>query len=205
LVPSEPAQPAPIIGCIARAATLSKGFVRDLLEIVGLAIVLYIVATLAVQTVHVVGLSMYPTLNNGDLLIASKLDYRLHQPERGDIVIMKDPMDPSRDFIKRVIGLPGDRISIRNGHVYVNQVQLEEPYVDGSWRTDGTAPVDPTEARKVPADSYFVLGDNRDHSSDSRFFGYVNRTQIEGKALVRFWPFQKADLLNVRPSLAKER
>ena len=157
------------------------------------------------QTVHVVGLSMYPTLNNGDLLIASKLDYRIHPPERGDIVIMKDPLDPSRNFIKRVIGLPGDRILIRDGHVFVNGAQLEEPYVDaarvaGSWPTRSGS----GSGEAVPPDSYFVLGDNRDHSSDSRYFGYVNRDQIEGKAVVRFWPVSQLELLNVRPYLANE-
>jgi signal peptidase I len=166
--------------------------------------VLYVAATIAVQTVHVVGLSMYPTLNNDDLLIASKLDYRLHAPERGDIVIMKDPLDPGREFIKRVIGLPGDRISIHQGHVFVNRVELQEPYLHASGIGTAWSNATPAMEEVVPANRYFVLGDNRDHSSDSRMFGSVTREGIEGKAVVRFWPFTRAELLNVRPSLAKE-
>ena len=148
---------------------------------------------------------MYPTLNNGDLLIASKLDYRLHAPERGDIVIMRDPVDPGREFIKRVIGLPGDRISIKNGHVFVNRVELEEPYLRaGQTAPNWSAPAQAME-EVVPENRYFVLGDNRDHSSDSRMFGSVTRDGIEGRAVVRFWPFSRLEFLNVRPYLAHER
>jgi len=149
---------------------------------------------------------MYPALNDGDLLIASKLDYRLHGPERGDIIILRDPFDTSRDFIKRVIGLPGDHIMIRDHHVLVNGVVLNEPYLHGGWIATANWPGTPdaVDGETVPAGSYFVLGDNRDHSSDSRLFGYVTKDQIDGKAVVRFWPYQRIELLNVRPTLAKE-
>ncbi len=148
---------------------------------------------------------MYPALNDGDLLIASKLDYRLHAPERGDIIILRDPFDPSRDFIKRVIGLPGDHMLIRDHHVLVNGVLLNEPYLHGGWIATANWPNTPdsVDGETVPADSYFVLGDNRDHSSDSRLFGYVAKAQIDGRAVIRFWPYQRIELLNIRPTLAK--
>lgn len=186
---------------------MTKGLTRDLVEVFLLAIGLYLLATTTVETVHVVGLSMYPSLNDGDLLIASKLDYRLHQPERGDIIILRDPFDPSRDFIKRVIGLPGDHILIRDHHVLVNGVVLNEPYLREGWLASANWPTSTPEAvdgETVPGDSYFVLGDNRDHSSDSRLFGYVFKSQIDGRAVARFWPYQRMEVLNVRPTLAKE-
>jgi signal peptidase I len=144
---------------------------------------------------------MYPSLHDGDLLIASKVDYRLHPVERGDVVILKDPHDPSRDFIKRVVGLPGDRIRIRDHHVLLNGSALREPYVQAPWIMTGDWPGPGTDdAVVVPAGSYFVLGDNRDHSSDSRVFSWIRRDAIDGKAVVRFWPVQRIDVLAIRPT-----
>jgi len=184
---------------------ISKALLRDLLEMFVLALGLYLLATVAIQAVHVVGSSMNPSLQDNDLVIASRLDYRLHPPDRGDIVIVKDPYDPSQNFIKRVIGLPGDHVLIRAGQVYVNSVRLEEPYVSPDWQTTTNWPAfpDQPDGDAVPAGNYFVLGDNRDHSSDSRLFGYIAAGQIEGKAIVRFWPFDRVQLLNVKPTLAK--
>ncbi len=181
---------------------MSKGLLRDLVEIFVLALGLYILATTAVQTVRVVGSSMYPSLHDGDLLIASKVDYRLHPIERGDIVILKDPLDPRRDFIKRVVGLPGDRIQIRDHHVLVNGVALAEPYVRTPWVQTGDWPgPGANDSDVVPNGSYFVLGDNRDHSSDSRVFRWVTSDEIDGKAVMRFWPLQRLDAFTVKPSL----
>src|SRR2546428_12515049 len=97
-----------------------KSFLRDTLEIVFLALVLYVVIQYAVQTVHVLGSSMYSTLHDNDLLVASKISYNLHPPQRGDIIVFKPPDEASRDFIKRVIALPGERIHITNSVVYIN-------------------------------------------------------------------------------------
>lgn len=156
------------------------------------------------QTVRVVGSSMYPSLYDGDLVIASKVDYRVHAVERGDVVILRDPLDPSRDFIKRVVGLPGDRIQIHDHRVLVNGDALREPYVQTPWVAPGDWPgPGAQDSVVVPSASYFVLGDNRDHSSDSRVFSWVRRDAIDGKAVVRFWPFQRIELLAVRPTLAR--
>jgi signal peptidase I len=168
-----------------------------------LALGLYLLATTTIQTVRVVGTSMYPSLSDGDLLIASKVDYRVHPIERGDIVILKDPFDPSRDFIKRVVGLPGDRIRIHDHRVLVNGEQLREPYIQSPWVATGDWPgPGPNDSQTVPQGSYFVLGDNRDHSSDSRVFSSISHDAIDGKAVVRFWPPQRVEVLNVRPTLA---
>lgn len=147
---------------------------------------------------------MYPSLENGDLLVSSKIDYRIHPIERGDIVILKDPEDPTRDFIKRVVGLPGDHIRIHDHRVLVNGEQLREPYLKTPWVITGDWPgPGPNDSAIVPSDAYFVLGDNRDNSKDSRIFSWVSRDAIEGKAFVRFWPFNRADLLDVRPTLVR--
>jgi signal peptidase I len=173
-----------------------------MVEVFVLALGLYILATTTVQTVRVSGSSMYPALHDGDLLIASKVDYRLHPIERGDIVILKDPLDSRRDFIKRVVGLPGDRIRIHDHHVLVNGALLREPYV-ASWVLTGDWPgPGPNDTSLIPRGSYFVLGDNRDHSSDSRVFSSIRQDSIDGKAVFRFWPLPRANLFNARPALA---
>lgn len=180
-----------------------RSLLRDLVEVLGLALVLYLVASTTIQTVHVVGDSMNPTLQTQDLLIASKIDYRLHDPERGDIIILKSPLDPSRDYIKRVIGLPGDHILIRDHTVLVNGKPLDEPYV-ANWVSGPDWPLTPdaVDGEVVPPGMYFVLGDNRDHSSDSRLFGWVSRDEIDAKAVVRVWPAGHFGLLDLRPTLA---
>ena len=182
----------------------SRSFPRDALEVLVVALALYLGASLSVQAVHVEGTSMSPSLQNDDLVLASRLDYRFHQPQRGDIVIVRDPFDPGQDFIKRVVGLPGDRILIRARHVYVNGVRLEEPYVSPDWRTTTNWPdfPDQPDGELVPPGDYFLLGDNRDHSSDSRLFGYVSGSQIESKAILRVWPPTEVELLDVRPAFA---
>jgi signal peptidase I len=171
-----------------------KSLLAEVVEVVVLALGLYLVITFAIQTVHVLGLSMYPTLDNNDYLIATKIDYRLHPPQRGDIIIMRDPFDSSRDFIKRVIAVPGDRLEIRDGHVYINGQLLDEPYLrqDQAWTINNTWPLpgSPDAGRPylLQPNQYFVLGDNRNASSDSRVFGPVSRDRIEARAWLRIWP-----------------
>lgn len=143
-------------------------------------------------TVRVVGHSMDPTLADGDLVLLNRVGYRLHPPERGDIVILHDPFDPAQDFVKRVVGLPGDRLLIRAGYLYVNGARVSEPYVANPWVLTTNWPPFPTEAdgETVPPGNYFVLGDNRDNSGDSRLFGYVTTREIVGKAIARLLPLE---------------
>jgi signal peptidase I len=172
--------------------TGAGGALREVAEVALLALLLYLAINFAIQTVHVIGSSMSPTISNEDYLIATKIDYRLHPPQRGDIIIMRDPYDPSKDFIKRVVGVPGDHVLIRGGHVYISGHMLQEPYIspepwtdDADWPLGGT--VDPNGVLLTP-DEYFVMGDNRNHSSDSRVFGPVRRDQIEARAWIRVLP-----------------
>jgi signal peptidase I len=179
----------------------AKSLLTELAQIAVLALVLYVVIQFAVQTVHVIGLSMYPTLDNDNFLIASRLDYRFHEPERGDIIIMRDPFSGTQDFIKRVIALPGERLLIRNARVYIDGRQLDEPYLrdNDAWTVNkdwGGA-----EGQVLASDSYFVMGDNRNKSSDSRFFGTILRSRIEAKAYVRIWPIDHLGLINSHPRL----
>jgi signal peptidase I len=173
----------------------------EIAEVVVLAVLLYVVINFAIQTVHVIGLSMSPTVQNEDYLVATKIDYRFRTPQRGDIIIMRDPFDSSRDFIKRVVGVPGDRLLIREGHTYINGHLLDEPYInDEPWTTNANWPASPTQdsqGQLLGADDYFVMGDNRNHSSDSRLFGVVHRNQIEARAWIRVLPVSKAGSVDV--------
>jgi signal peptidase I len=129
---------------------------------------------------------MEPTLRKGDRVLVNKLSYKLHDIHRGDIVVFKrPPNEPDtgiQDLIKRVIGLPGESVSVKDCHVYINGQQLVEPYVK-SWTRTCTFP-----ARTVGPNEIFVMGDNRDDSQDSRFFGPISQNLVVGRAFVIVWP-----------------
>ena len=169
-----------------------SSLLREVAEVVVLAVILYIGISFAVQAVHVEGLSMWATLDDNDYLIANKIDYRLHAPQRGDIVILRPPTNNSTDFIKRIIALPGERLLIREGAVYINGHKLDEPYLPEAWTQDNSPPPwSNGDGAVIPANEYFVMGDNRNRSQDSRFFGPINRDRIDGKAWFRIWPLDK--------------
>jgi signal peptidase I len=178
-----------------------KSFLRDTLEIVFLALVLYVVIQYAVQTVHVLGSSMIDTLHDNDLLVASKISYKLHTPARGDIIVFKPPDELSRDFIKRVIALPGERIHISNSVVYIDGKVLREPYLPERWTFNNNWPADGQD-QTLGAGQYFVMGDNRNHSSDSRVFGAISIDSILGKAEFRIWPLDEIGFLSGKPTLS---
>ncbi len=183
----------------------ARSFVIELGEIVLLAIGLYIVITFAIQTVHVIGYSMLPTLNDNDYVLATKIDLRFSTPSRGDIVILKDPFDSSQDFVKRVIALPGERLRITSGQVFINGHLLREPYLpkNDPWVSSNNWPADSTDpaGALIPAGHYFVMGDNRNHSSDSRVFGPISLNQIESRAWIRLLPLDKAGPVVQRATL----
>src|ERR1700736_1477198 len=188
--PPAPSQPA-----------RQKSFLRDTLEIVFLALVLYVVIQYAVQTVHVLGSSMYSTLHDNDLLVASKISYKPPQPQRGDIIVFKPPDEASRDFIKRIIGLPGERIRIANSVVYINGRVLNEPYLPERWTYNNNWPASGQD-QLIPPDQYFVMGDNRNHSSDSRASSPIELSSILGKAEIRIWPWGELGFFGAKPTLA---
>ncbi len=175
-------------GARPAATSTASSLLREVFEVVVLAVILYFGISFAVQAVHVEGLSMYATLDDNDYLIANKIDYRLHPPQRGDIIILRPPTDNSKDFIKRVIALPGEKLLIRDGFVYINGRKLDEPYLPEAWTTLNNWPANGTDGMVIPANEYFVMGDNRNRSQDSRIFGPISRDRIDGKAWFRIWP-----------------
>jgi signal peptidase I len=187
-------------GAAPTERSAASSLLREVAEVVVLAIILYVGISFAVQAVHVEGLSMYATLDNNDYLIANKIDYRLHAPQRGDIVILRPPTNNSTDFIKRIIGLPGERILIRGGHVYVDGHMLVEPYLPEAWVNETSWP-DNSSGQVMGGDQYFVMGDNRNRSQDSRFFGPISRDRIDGKAWFRIWPPGNFDIYRKMPAV----
>ena len=183
-----PQQPA--LAADQPRASTGSSILREVAEVVVLAIILYFGISFAVQTVHVEGLSMFATLDDNDYLIADKIDYRLHAPQRGDIVILRPPTNNAVDFIKRVIALPGERLLIRDGVVYIDGHRLIEPYLPEAWTVNNTwlGPSKSPDGSVIPSGQYFVMGDNRNRSQDSRTFGAIGRDRIDGRAWFRIWP-----------------
>src|SRR5216117_4536632 len=183
------AQQEQAAGAASNERSAASSLLREVAEVVVLAVILYVGISFAVQAVHVEGLSMYATLDNNDYLIANKIDYRLHAPQRGDIVILRPPTNNTTDFIKRIIALPGERLLIRDGFVYINGRRLDEPYLPEAWTLQtNPQPWSLGDGAVIPANQYFVMGDNRNKSQDSRFFGPITRDRIDGKAWFRIWP-----------------
>jgi len=201
--PENETQPAPEA---APARQGWKQFLREILETVGLAVILFLVINVISARVRVEGYSMLPTLDNGEYVLISRLAYKLGDYQRGDIIVFRPPMYPDapfwqhlfglpgfddkyEDYIKRIIGLPGDTVRIANGTVYINDVPLIEPYI--------AAPPDYSNEWTVPEGQLFVLGDNRNNSADSHAWGFLPEENILGKALVVYWPF--ADFMIIQP------
>ncbi len=157
-----------------------KHFLVDLLETVGLAVILFLIINTLSARVRVDGFSMLPTLHDGEFVLVNKLAYRIGSPTRGDIIVFQSTTEKDLDLIKRVIGLPGDHIVIGGGKVSVNGQTLTEPYIAAapSYSGDWT----------VPVGDLFVLGDNRNDSSDSHVWGFLPIQNVVGKALLIYWP-----------------
>jgi signal peptidase I len=180
---SRPRQDKPSAPAPQRTLPVLSVWLRDL--IISLAISAFIIVFLY-QPVKVEGTSMMPSLDDQERIFVNKYVYRLEPIQRGDIVVFRYPRDPSKSFIKRVIALGGDRIRIESGAVFVNGEALDEDYVPAAYADQRSYP-----EMVVPANSYFVLGDHRTMSNDSRDFGPVNTGYIYGKAVFGYWPMDK--------------
>ena len=170
----------------------------DILETLLLSVVLFFLINAVSARIKIDGSSMEPNLHHGEFVIVSKLNYRFGNPERGDVVVFDFPRNITQEYIKRVIGLPGEHIVIEEGKVYVNDVLLLEPYIkmeplyEGEWI--------------VTEDTLFVLGDNRNNSSDSHTWGLVPMNNIIGEALMVYWPPSSWGLINgANPALASDQ
>lgn len=152
----------------------------EILQTVLIASLLFLAVNLVTARIRVEGSSMEPSMHDGEMVVVSRLAYRWSEPSRGDIVVFYFPLDPSRRFIKRVIGLPGDSIEARDGLIYVNGVALNEPYLAAAPRYTGSW--------QVQADTLFVLGDNRNNSDDSQNWGPLPMNEVIGKAVLVYWP-----------------
>lgn len=160
-----------------------KKYVLEILGAVLIGVALFFLIHLSVQRAVVEGSSMEPSLQNEQVLLVSKLAYKFGEPQRGDIIIFPPPhiLNPEKDYIKRIIGLPGETVEVRNGVVYINDIPLDEPYI--------TEPANSNFAKTtVPANEYFVLGDYRNNSLDSRSGWTVPYDTIVGKAWLLIWP-----------------
>jgi signal peptidase I len=170
-----------------RTAALMSAWLRDL--VISLAISAFIIVFLY-QPVKVEGTSMMPSLDDQERIFINKFVYRIEAIQRGDIVVFRYPRDPQKSFIKRVIGVAGDRVRIVDGHVLLNGKTLVEDYVPPVYQDDRSY-----SEIVVPPDSYFVLGDHRSLSNDSRDFGPVDSSYIYGKAVFGYWPVDKVGRL----------
>ena len=144
---------------------------------------------------EVSGRSMEESFFNGEFVLTNKVVYKLREPKRGEVIIFKSPRNPDIDYIKRVIGLPGDTVRIAGGFVYVNDQKVPEPYLSPGTLTYEESFLGEDEEFTVPEDTYFALGDNRPHSSDSRDFGPVPREDLVGQAMLRYFPFNKTGII----------
>jgi signal peptidase I len=157
-----------------------RAWARDLVIAAGLAAVIIV---FFYQPVKVEGTSMNPLLSDQERIFINKFVYHFEPIERGDVIVFWYPLDRSKSFIKRVVGLPGETIEIRDGHVYINDHELADQYVPAGYLDGSTY-----TPHRIPADGYFVMGDHRDSSNDSRVFGPVPRQFIYGKAVFAYWP-----------------
>ena len=175
-----PVVDAPHTGETAAAPPRRSNLLREIIETALLTAIIFLLVNTATGRFRIEGQSMEPNLHDGEYVIVDKVSYALHAPERGDVIVLLKSNN-ERDLIKRIIGLPGDTIEVRNGQVYINGTVINEPYLNQPTN-------EPLPARQVEPGRYFVMGDNRNNSSDSRSFGSIARSEIVGRAWFVYWP-----------------
>ncbi len=165
-------------------------FIWEIVKIVVISLAIIIpVRYYLIQPFFVRGASMEPNFDNGQYLVINEIGYRFDNPQRGDVVVFKYPLDPSQYYIKRIVGLPGEIIEIKGGRVFVNNLQLDETgYLSEEMTTQGETRIE------LGNQEYFVLGDNRKASSDSRRWGALPEDNIVGQVWIRAWPFNQAEV-----------
>ncbi|MFZ5639714.1 MAG: signal peptidase I [Bacillota bacterium] len=165
-------------------------YLGEILESVAIAVILAVIIRFFLfQPFYIPSGSMEPTLKPGDRIIVNKLIYRYSQPKRGDIMVFKYPRDPARDFIKRTVGLPEETVEIKDSKVYINNKEIPQPFLEPGLKFGSFGPVE------VPEGSYFMMGDNRNNSEDSRVWGTLPRENIVGKAMFIYWPLSRIGMV----------
>lgn len=164
-------------------------WLKEIVQTIVVALLLtFVLRAYVVESFVVDGPSMEPTLRDGERLLISKLSYVFSEPRRGDVIIFRYPRDPHKDYIKRIVALPGDEVRMDMGRLYINGQPVEEPYASES-------PVGDFNTITVPEGCVFVMGDNRGNSEDSRMFGAVPMKFIKGRAFLVFWPLSETHVL----------
>src|SRR3989304_1277276 len=183
----EPAPPEWGVSSSSASGSRLARLLSEVLQTLVVATIIFLAVNLVTARIRVEGSSMEPSLHDGELVVVNRLAYRWNGLQRGDIVVFHFPLSPDRGFIKRVIGLPGERVVISDGQVTVDGFRLDEPYIAAAPRYSGEWVVQPGQV--------FVLGDNRNKSSDSQSWGPVPLDQVIGKAVIVYWPPPEAGLI----------
>ncbi len=173
-----------------------KSMLREIIETIVMAAVLYFAIDFCIGRFRVENISMETTFHEGQLIMVNKLNYKFSEPKRGDVVIFHSPQEKEKDLIKRMIGLPGDHIEIKDAVLYINGEQIDEPWLHEDMEYKGEWDVAENE--------YFVLGDNRNHSSDSHIWGCVPRDNLIGNAFFRYWPLNRISVIHDVISLSTD-
>lgn len=174
-----------------------RRFIKDILEIAFISLFLFLSINTISARIRVESVSMQPTLFAGNFVVVNKLSYRFGEPSRGDIIVFRYPPNPELDpYIKRVIGLSGEHVLVEDGKVYINGVRISEPYLKTQTQQGGEW--------TVPQDGLFMMGDNRNNSSDSRAWGMVPLENVIGKAFMVYWPPEKWEVLSMSYAVAAE-
>jgi len=173
-----------------------SSFIGELLQIVVFAISIFLFVYLLVLQPHKIkGESMEPNFHNSEYLLTDKVSYRFGDPERGDVIVFKAPPSYTDEFIKRVIAIPGETVMVKDGHVYVNGNQINEDYIPNNFVTRPGQYAQEGVEITVGENEYFVLGDNRDHSLDSRVLGTIGKEYITGRAWLVYWPINQIGVI----------
>ena len=168
--------------------------IREVIETIALTLIVFLVIRFAAQSFRVDGDSMNPGLHTDEFVLVDKAAYLFQAPQRGDVIVFHYPLDTHRDFIKRVIGLPGDIINVTSTSVIVDGRTLQEPYISDTSNFGN-------DTWKLRPNQFFVMGDNRPNSLDSRTWGPLDRGYIIGKAVVVYWPITDWELINAFPTV----
>jgi signal peptidase I len=175
--PKQEDKPAPI-----------AGFLWEIFQTLAMALILFFLVDTFMARARVENISMLPNLRPGDFLLVNKYAYQWGKMQRGDVVVLHSPTQPGVDYVKRLIGLPGDVVKMEKGQLYLNEQPIREPYI--------TMPATYYSEWKVPPGAVFVLGDNRDRSDDSHEFGFIPESSLVGKGILVYFPLDQIKLLN---------